>query len=111
MATRCRGYRSRRLQAFQDNPQFLIIRPAPPSAGINDFKPLNLSTVLMAVHKYCYTSLKLANKAAPNGGRQLIRRRRSISSALATHILFELRLCALSRHPFLGARDNLEGPS
>jgi hypothetical protein len=62
------GYRSRRLQAFQDDPQLLIIRPAPPSAGLNDLKPLNLSTVLMAVHKYCYTSLNLTNKVAAAGG-------------------------------------------
>ena len=67
MASRCRGYRSRRLQAFHDDPQLLIIRPAPPSAGLNDLKPLNLSTVLMAVHKYCYTSLNLTNKAAAAG--------------------------------------------
>lgn len=68
MATRCRGYRPRRLQAFQDDPQLLIIRPAPPSAGLNDLKPLNLSTGLMAVHKYCYASLNLTNKAATAGG-------------------------------------------
>ena len=68
MAPRCRGYRSRRLQAFQDDPKLLFIRPAPPSAGLNDLKPLNLSTVLMAVHKYCYTSLNLTNKAAAAGG-------------------------------------------
>ena len=68
MASRCRGYRSRRLQAFKDDPQLLIIGPAPPSAGLNDLKPLNLSTVLMAVHKYCYTSLNLTNKAAAAGG-------------------------------------------
>ena len=68
MASRCRGYRSRRLQAFKDDPKLLIIGPAPPSAGLNDLKPLNLSTVLMAVHKYCYTSLNLTNKAAAAGG-------------------------------------------
>ena len=68
MAPRCRGYRSRRLQAFQDDPKLLIIRPAPPAAGLNDLKPLNLSTVLMVVHKDCYTSLNLTNKAAAAGG-------------------------------------------
>src|SRR5258707_15468797 len=57
MASRRRGYRSRRLQAFHDDPQLLIIGPAPPSAGLNYLKPFNLSTVLMAVHKHCYTSL------------------------------------------------------
>ena len=68
MASRCRGYRSRRLQAFQHDPQLLIIGPAPSSAGLNDLKPLNLSTVLMAVHKYCYTSLNITNKAAAAEG-------------------------------------------
>ena len=74
MASRRRGYRSRRLQAFQDDPKLLIIGPAPPSAGLNDLKPLNLSTVLMAVHKHCYTSLNLTNKAAaPEGDHQTAR--------------------------------------
>ena len=68
MAPRRRGYRSRRLQAFQDDPKLLIIRPAPPATGLNDLKPINLSTVLMAVHKYCYTALNLTNKVAAPGG-------------------------------------------
>src|SRR5665213_31981 len=68
MAPRCRGYRSRRLQAFQDDPKLLVISPTPPSAGLNELKPINLSTVLMAVHKYCYTALNLSNKAAAAGG-------------------------------------------
>src|ERR1700692_1822213 len=62
MASRRRGYRSRRLQAFHDDPQLLIIGPAPPSAGLNDLKSFNLSTVLMAVHKHCYTSLNLTRQ-------------------------------------------------
>src|ERR1700676_1481621 len=62
LASRCRGYRSRRLQAFHDDPQLLIIGPAPPSAGLNDLKSFNLSTVLMAVHKHCYTSLNLTRQ-------------------------------------------------
>jgi hypothetical protein len=33
------------------NPELLVIRPSPPSAGLNDLQPFNLSTVLMAVHK------------------------------------------------------------
>ena len=61
-ASRCRGYRSRRLQTFHDDPQLLIIGPAPSSAGLNDLKPFNLSTVLMPVHKHCYTSLNLAQQ-------------------------------------------------
>ena len=35
---------------------------APPSAGLNDLKPFNLSTVLMAVHKDCHTSLDLTQQ-------------------------------------------------
>ena len=65
MASRRRGYRSRRLQAFHDDPQLLIIGPAPPSARLNDLKPLNLSTVLMAVHKHCYTSLNPTQQGGP----------------------------------------------
>src|SRR5882757_5296638 len=65
MASRRRGYRSRRLQAFHDDPQLLIIGPAPPSAGLNDLKPFNLSTVLMAVHKHCYTSLNPTQQGGP----------------------------------------------
>ena len=40
-----------RLQALQHNPELLVIRPAPPSAGLNDFQSFNLSTALMTVHK------------------------------------------------------------
>jgi hypothetical protein len=43
-------------------PRDLIIGPTPPSAGLNDLKPFNLSTVLMAVHKDCYTSLNLTQQ-------------------------------------------------
>ena len=68
MAPRRRGYRSRRLQAFQDDPKLLILGPAPPPTRLNHFRPFNLSTVLMAVHKHCYTSLNLTNKVAAPGG-------------------------------------------
>src|SRR5436309_7006898 len=79
MASRRRGYRSRRLQAFHDDPQLLIIGPAPPSAGLNDLKPFNLSTVLMAVHKHCYTSLNPTQQGGP-------RRRETSSPTPKTHI-------------------------
>jgi hypothetical protein len=52
------------------NPELLVIRPSPPSAGLNDLQPFNLSTVLMAVHKHSYTSLKLTQQGGPAGGRQ-----------------------------------------
>ena len=65
MASRCRGYRSRRLQAFHDDPQLLIIGPAPPSARLDHLKPFNLSTVLMAIHKHCYTSLNPTQQGGP----------------------------------------------
>src|SRR6266581_9461924 len=66
MASRCRRYRPRRLQALKDNPQLLVIRPSPPPAGLNDLQPFYLSTVLMAVHKHCYTSLKLTQQGGPD---------------------------------------------
>src|ERR1700692_3177722 len=65
MASRRRGYRSRRLQAFHNDPQLLIIGPTPPSARLNDLKPFNLSTVLMAIHKHCYTSLNPTQQGGP----------------------------------------------
>ena len=65
MASRCRRYRPRRLQALKDNPELLVIRPSPPSAGLNDLQPFNLSTVLMAVHKHCYISLKRTQQGGP----------------------------------------------
>src|SRR5665213_926457 len=80
MAPRRRGDRSRRLQAFQNDPKLLVIRPTPPSAGLNDLKPINLSTVLMAVHKHCYTSLNLTNKVAAPGGLQFSRRNSTLCS-------------------------------
>src|SRR4029077_3326381 len=57
-----------------DDPQLLSIGPAPPSAGLNDLKPFNFSTVLMAVHKDCYTSLNLTQQG-------VLRRRETVGSA------------------------------
>jgi hypothetical protein len=48
--------------ALHHNPELLVIRPAPPSAGLNDLEPFNLSTALIAVHKDSYASLKLAQQ-------------------------------------------------
>jgi hypothetical protein len=58
------------LQALDDDPKLLAVRPTPPSTGLNHLKPFNVSTVLIAVHKDSYTSLKLTNKAASTGGRR-----------------------------------------
>src|SRR6478672_2482131 len=92
MASRRRGYRSRRPQAFHDDPQLLIIGPTPPSAGLNDLKPFNFSTVLMAVHKDCYTSLNLTQQ----GG---LRRRETI--AMASAVLKPMpRISRASRYGF-----------
>src|SRR5260370_39764795 len=93
MAFRRRGYRSRRLQAFHDDPQLLIIGPPPPSTGLNDLKPFNLSTVLMAVHKHCYTSLNPTQQ----GG--LRRRETPISGVAAVY----------QRHDFLSEHKNALG--
>jgi hypothetical protein len=60
------------LQALDDDPKLLAVRPTPPSTGLNHLKPFNVSTVLIAVHKDSYTSLKLTNKAASTGGRQFV---------------------------------------
>src|SRR5258705_11648380 len=74
MASRCRRYRPRRLQALKDNPELLVIRPSPPSASLNDLQPFNLSPVLMAVHKHCYTSLKRIQQGGPRRRETLLRR-------------------------------------
>src|SRR6266536_760486 len=87
MASRCRRYRPRRLQALKDNPELLAIRPSPPSAGLNDLQPFNLSTALMAVHKHCYTSLKLTQQGGP--GRR---------ETLVFRVEYSKRGCSLPRH-------------
>ena len=86
MASRCRRYRPRRLQALKDNPELLVIRPSPPSASLNDLQPFNLSTVLMAVHKHCYISLKRTQQGGP--------RRRETECAMK-RILLGLTFCIL----------------
>ena len=65
VASCCRGYRPGRLQALQDDPELLVIRPAPTPPSLNKLQPFNLSTVLMAVHKHCYTSLKPTKQGGP----------------------------------------------
>ena len=52
-------------QALQDDPELLVIRPAPTPPSLNKLQPFNLSTVLMAVHKHCYTSLKPTKQGGP----------------------------------------------
>ena len=66
MPPRRRRYRPRRLHALQNDPELLVIRPAPTSAGLNHFQPFNLSTVLIAVHKDCYTALTLIRQGGPH---------------------------------------------
>src|SRR3954454_14041929 len=61
----CRRYRPGRLQALQDDPELLVIRPVPTPPSLNKLQPFNLSTVLMAVHKHCYTSLKPTKQGGP----------------------------------------------
>ena len=51
MASCCRRYRARRLKALGDDPQLLVIRPAPPATSLDHLKSFKLSTALMAVHK------------------------------------------------------------
>ena len=66
MPPRGRRDRPRRLQAFQNDPQLLIIRPTPPPTRLNNIEPFNLCTDPIAVHKRCYTTLSL-NQQAPEG--------------------------------------------
>ncbi len=55
-----------RLHALQNNLELLVIRPASTSAGLNNSQPFNLSTVLIAVHKDCYTALILTRQGGPH---------------------------------------------
>src|SRR6266481_656670 len=55
-----------RLHALQNDLELLVIRPASTSPGINDSQPFNLSTVLIAVHKDCYTALTLIRQGGPH---------------------------------------------
>src|ERR1700730_15207686 len=65
MASCCRRYRARRLKALGDDPQLLVIRPAPPATSLYHLKPFKLSTALMAVHKDCYAPIGLIQQGAP----------------------------------------------
>src|SRR5450631_825831 len=65
MASCCRRYRSRRLQALDYNPKLLVIRPTPSSTRLNHLKPLDLSAVLIAVHKDSYAAIKLTQQGGP----------------------------------------------
>src|SRR5260370_31460709 len=65
MASCCRRYRARRLNALGDDPQLLVIRPASPATGLYHLKPFKLSTVLMAVHKDCYAPIGLIQQGGP----------------------------------------------
>src|SRR5258708_7130963 len=65
MASCCRRYRARRLKALGDDPQLLVIRPAPPATSLYHLKPFKLSTALMAVHKDYYAPLGLIQQGGP----------------------------------------------
>jgi len=58
------------LEALDHDPEFLVIGPAPSSASLDHFKPFNLSTVLIAVHKDSYAPLRLTQQGALTGGRR-----------------------------------------
>src|ERR1700738_4171473 len=61
---RRRRDRSRHPQTLQHNPELLVIRPAAAPTGLNHLEPLNLSTLLIDVHKDCYKSI---NKTKQGG--------------------------------------------
>jgi hypothetical protein len=54
-------------------------RPAPPSTGLNDLQPFNLSTVLIAVQKHSFTSINLNQQGGLN-------RRETFNDASSFHI-------------------------
>ena len=61
------------LQALKHDPELLILGPAPPPTRLNHFKPFNLSTALIAVHKDSSHHQRSPYKAALTGGRRLAR--------------------------------------
>src|ERR1700681_4676907 len=76
---RRRRDRSRHPQTLQHNPELLVIRPAAAPTGLNHLEPLNLSTVLIDVHKDCYKSINKTKQ----GGRH---RRETLNAALPPDI-------------------------
>src|ERR1700730_15725925 len=72
MASCCRRYRARRLKILGDDPQLLVIRPAPPATSLYHLKPFKLSTALMAVHKDCYAPIGLIQQGGPRRRETLV---------------------------------------
>ena len=52
----------RRLKALEHDLELLVLRPATPSAGLDDLQALNLSTVLMDVHTHCLLQIRHSRK-------------------------------------------------
>src|ERR1017187_1405105 len=59
----------RRLHTFQNDLELLVVRPAATSAGFNNYQPFNLSTVLIAVHRDCYTAITLSRARGEQNSR------------------------------------------
>lgn len=63
-----------RLHALQNDVELLVIRPAATPAGSNNYQPFNLSTVLIDVHKDCYTALTLIRRGGSHRRKTLFQR-------------------------------------
>src|SRR5438034_9533961 len=96
MASCCRRYRARRLKALGDDPQLLVIRPAPPATSLDHLKPFKLSTALMAVHKDCYAPLGLIQQGGP------CRRETPKKGAAATRIRSSTMVRLSGKQPMTG---------
>jgi hypothetical protein len=95
VASRCRRYRSGRLQALDDNPELLVIGPASSPAGLNNLEPFDLSTALMAVNKHSFTSINLNQQGGLNRRETHEGYARIHKSQLASHPTFEAAGCSL----------------
>ena len=62
MTARRRRDLARRLKAFDDDLELLVLRPATPSAGLDDLQALNPPTVRMDVHTHCLLSIRHPRK-------------------------------------------------
>jgi len=59
---------ARRLQALEHYLELLILGPAPPTACVNYFEPLDLGTALITVHRDSSQNCASLDKVAFSGG-------------------------------------------
>jgi hypothetical protein len=61
--------------------ELLVVGPAPPPTRLDDLQSLNLSTVLMDIHKDCYSAIDLTRQDGPHRRETLMRKRCCVISS------------------------------